>query len=108
MSVGDLYDVERTGEFALAPTRIRRRPPASQVRAGQPNASPDTDKRGGVPITVLTSDAALADAIHDAAGSAHPVATATTLDEAVELAAHGRCGILITDQVATQPVLRRM
>lgn len=104
MSVGDLYDVERTGEFAVAPTRIRRRPPATQARAGQPNAG----QSGGVPITVLTSDAALADAIHDAAGSAHPVATATTLDEAIELAAHGRCGILITDHVATQPVMRRM
>jgi TonB family protein len=108
MSVGDLYDVERTGEFAVAPTRIRRRHRAAPTRVGQPNASPTTDKSGGVPITVLTSDAALADAIHDAAGSAHPVATATTLDEAIELAAHGRCGILITDQVATQPVLRRM
>lgn len=104
MSVGDLYDVERTGEFAVAPTRIRRRHRALPTRVGQPN----TSESAGVPITVLTSDAALSDAIHDAAGSAHPVATATTLDEAVELAAHGRCGILITDQVSTQPVLRRM
>jgi TonB family protein len=104
MSVGDLHDVERTGEFAVAPTRIRRRQRAAPTRVGQPN----TSESGGVPITVLTSDAALSDAIHDAAGSAHPVATATTLDEAVELAAHGRCGILITDQVSTQPVLRRM
>jgi protein TonB len=104
MSVGDLYDVERTGEFAVAPTRIRRRHRALTTRVRQPN----TSESGGVPITVLTSDAALSDAIHDAAGSAHPVATATTLDEAVELAAHGRCGILITDQVSTQPVLRRM
>jgi TonB family protein len=103
MSVGDLYDVERTGEFAVAPTRIRRRPAATQARAGQPNAS----RSGSVPITVLTSDAALADAIHDAAGS-DPVATAATLDEAVELAAHGRCGILITDQVAPHAVLRHM
>lgn len=104
MSVGDLYDVERTGEFAVAPTRIRRRHPAAPARAEQPH----TSESGGVPITVLTTDAALSDAIHDAAGSAHPVATATTLDEAIELAAHGRCGILITDQVSTQPVLRRM
>jgi TonB family protein len=104
MSVGDLYDVERTGEFAVAPTRIRRRHRAAATRVGQPNSS----ESGGVPITVLTSDAALSDAIQDAAGSAHPVAIATTLDEAVELAVHGRCGILITDQVSTQPVLRRM
>jgi TonB family protein len=102
MSVGDLQDVGRTGEFA--PTQVRRRPPAQLARARQPNAG----QSGGVPITVLTSDAALADAIHDAAGSTHPVVTATTLDEAIELAAHGRCGILITDQVSTQPVLRRM
>jgi TonB family protein len=107
MSVGDLYDVERTGEVAAAATRVRRRPPAAQARAKQPSAPPNTGQSGGVPITVLTSDAALADAIHDAAGSAHPVATATTLDEAIELAAHGRCAILITDQVASQPGLRR-
>jgi TonB family protein len=108
MSVGDLYDVERTGEFAAAATRVRRRPPAARARAKQPSTAPNTGQSGGVPITVLTSDAALADAIHDAAGSAHPVATATTLDEAIELAAHGRCGILITDQLATQPGLRLM
>jgi protein TonB len=104
MSVGDLYDVERTGDFAVAPTRVRRRHRAAPARVGQPI----TSESGDVPITVLTSDAALSDAIHDAAGSTHPVATATTLDEAVELAAHGRCGILITDHVSTQPVLRRM
>jgi TonB family protein len=104
MSVGDLYDVERTGQFAVAPTRVRRRPPATQARGGQPNAS----QGSSVPVTVLTSDAALADAIHDAATSTHPVATATTLDEAIELAAHGRCGILVTDHVASQPALRRM
>jgi TonB family protein len=104
MSVGDLYDVERTGEFPVLKTRIRPRLPARRTPPEQPHAG----ESSGVPITVLTSDAALADAIHDAAGSAHPVATATTLDEAIELAAHGRCGILITDQIATQPVLRRM
>lgn len=104
MSVGDLYDVERTGEFPVLKTRIRPRHAARRTPAEHPH----TGEAGGVPITVLTSDAALADAIHDAAGSAHPVATATTLDEAIELAAHGRCGILITDQVATQAGLRRM
>jgi len=104
MSVGDLHDVGRTGEFAVAPTRVRRQAPATQARARQPGAG----HSGSVPITVLSSDAALADAIHDAAGSSHPVATAATLDEAIELAAHGRCGILITDHVETQPVMRRM
>ncbi|HEY7638362.1 MAG TPA: energy transducer TonB [Steroidobacteraceae bacterium] len=103
MSVGDLYDVERTGEFAVAPTKVRRRPAARQALVQQPNAA-----SGGVAITVLTHDAALADAIHDAAAANHPVTIATTPNEAVELAASGRCGILITDQVSTQPVLRRM
>lgn len=104
MSVGDLYDVERTGEFTVAKTRIRRRPVIQQAPVAPANADPG----GSVPITVLTTDAALADAIHDAAAAAHPVATASTADEAIELAANGRCGILITDQVSTQPVLRRM
>ncbi|HXS92660.1 MAG TPA: TonB family protein [Steroidobacteraceae bacterium] len=95
MSVGDLYDVERTGEFAV--TRVRRR---SKQASYDPAAS--------VPITVLTDDSTLADAIHDAAAANHPVATASTLDEALELAANGRCAILITDQLSTQSALRQM
>jgi TonB family protein len=104
MSVGDPYDVGRTGKFIVAPTRVRRRHVAKQAPAKQPN----TGATGGVPITVLTNDAALADAIRDAATAAHAVSVAATPDEALELAASGRCGILITDQVSTQPVLRRM
>lgn len=96
MSVGDLHDVERTGEFAVTLRRPRRRPDSANVGAS-----------GSVPITVLTDDAALADAIHDAAAAAHPVAVASTLDELLELAANGRCGILITDQVSAQLTLRR-
>jgi len=100
MSVGDLYDVERTGEFAV--TRVRRRSKQASGDAAQTNAT------RAVPITVLTDDATLADAIHDAAAAAHPVATASTLDEAVEFAANGRCGILITDQLSTPSALRQM
>jgi TonB family protein len=96
MSVGDLHDIERTGEFALTVRRPGRRPEPANVGAS-----------GSVPITVLTDDAALADAIHDAVAAAHPVAVASTLEEVTELAAHGRCGILIIDQVATPLTLRR-
>ena len=95
MSVGDLYDVERTGEFAV--TRVRPRSKQAKVDTSQ-----------GVPVTVLTDDAILADAIHDAAAATHPVATASTVEEAIELAANGRCGILITDQLSTHSALRRM
>jgi protein TonB len=95
MSVGDLYDVERTGEFAV--TRVRRRSKQASY-----------DPASSVPITVLTDDATLADVIHDAAGANHPVATASTLDEAIELAANGRCAVLITDQLSTQSALRQM
>jgi periplasmic protein TonB len=105
MSVGDLYDVERTGEFAV--TRVRRRSKQVSVDAAQ-SAATQLDATRSVPITVLTDDATLADVIHDAAAAAHPVATASTLDEAVELAAHGRCGILITDQLSTPSALRQM
>jgi len=120
MSVSDLHDVERTGEFAV--TRIRRRPKqakpdapqsdaqqsdAKQIHATQSDLTQiDVTKR--VPIAVLTDDATLADTIHDAAGASHAVATASTLDEAYELAAHGRCGILITDQLSTPSALRQM
>src|SRR5262245_16192790 len=105
MSVGDLYDGERTGEFAV--TRVRRRSKQASIDATRIDPV-RTDPDKCVPITVLTEDATLADAIHDAAGAAHPVATASTLDEAVELAAHGRCGILITDQLSTPSALRQM
>ena len=90
MSVGDLHDVERTGDFA-----------ESREYAGARSRS-NVDATASVSITVLTDDAALADAIHDAAAANHPVATASTPEEAIELAAHGRCGILITDQLSTQ------
>ena len=96
MSVGDLHDVGRTGDFAV--TRLRRRP-KKQVTV---------DPTASVSIAVLTEDAALADAIHDAAAANHPVATASTLDEAVELATHGRCSILITDQISNQQALQLM
>jgi protein TonB len=95
MSVGDLHDVGRTGEFAV--TRIRRRPKQVTI-----------DPTAGVAITVLTEDPALADAIHDAAAASHPVATARTLDETVELAASGRCSILLTDQISNAQALRLM
>jgi len=96
MSVGDLHDVGRTGDFAV--TRLRRR--AKKQLPVDPTAS--------VSIAVLTEDAALADAIHDAAAANHPVATASTVDEAVELAIHGRCSILITDQISNQQALQLM
>jgi protein TonB len=94
MSVGEPHEVGRTGEFAV--TRIRRRP-KKQV---------PVDPTASVAIAVLTEDAALADAIHDAAAATNPVATASTLDEAVELATHGRCSILITDQISNQQALK--
>lgn len=94
MSVGDPHDVGRTGEFAV--TRFRRRP----------KKHVPIDPTAAVSIAVLTEDAALADAIHDAAAANHPVATATTADEAVELASHGRCSILITDQISNQQALQ--
>ncbi len=96
MSVGDLHDVGRTGDFAV--TRLRRRP-KKQV---------PVDPTASVSIAVLTEDAALADAIHDAAAANNPVATASTVDEAVELANHGRCSILITDQISNQQALQLM
>jgi periplasmic protein TonB len=96
MSVGDLHDVGRTGDFAV--TRLRRRP-KKQV---------PVDPTASVSIAVLTEDAALADAIHDAAAANNPVATASTVDEAIELATHGRCSILITDQISNQQALQLM
>ncbi len=96
MSVGEPHDVGRTGDFAV--TRLRRRP----------KKHVPVDPNAAVTIAVLTEDAALADAIHDSAAANNPVAAARTLDEAVDLATHGRCSILVTDQISNQQALRLM
>lgn len=115
-------DAERTGEIAVTPRPMKRRR-AVQQHAARPiiarvdeHAPPrpenadgraQTSDHAAVPITVLTIDVALPDAIRAAVVSRHPVSVAACLDEAVELAAAGRCCILITDQVSTQPALRQ-
>jgi protein TonB len=58
-----------------------------------------------IAITVQTTDRALGEAIRAAAGSQHPVSIASSMDEALQLAAEGKCGILITDQALTQNAL---
>ena len=58
-----------------------------------------------IAITVLTTDPELCEAIRAAAGNQHPVSTAASMEEAMQLAAAGRCGILITDQALTQQAL---
>src|SRR5437868_13281001 len=62
----------------------------------------------GAPIVVLANDAQLCDAIRTAAYGLHPVFVATAEEEARQLAASGRCAILITDQALTQPELARI
>lgn len=115
-------DAERTGEIAVTP-RSMKGPRAVQQHAARPiiarvdePAPPGAENADGraqtsehvdVPITILTIDVALPDAIRAAVVSRHPVSVAACLDEAIELAAAGRCCILITDQVSTQPALRQ-
>lgn len=58
-----------------------------------------------IAITVQSTDQELCEAIRAAAGNQHPVSTAASLDEVMQLAAEGKCGILITDQALTQNAL---
>lgn len=85
-------------------TKVRER--AARPTPGKPRERPH-DTVAGVPIVVLSTDAELCDAIRGAVQERHPVIVASRLEEAEEYAANGRCGVLITDQLSSQPVLRK-
>lgn len=53
------------------------------------------------PITVLTTDTELYEAVRRAVLERHEVALAANLEQAAELAAAGKCALLITDQALT-------
>lgn len=63
---------------------------------------------GGAPVTVLTTDADLYDAIRTAVQGRHETHLATRLEDATELAATGRCPVLVTDMALAQPALERI
>ncbi|MBB6095507.1 TonB family protein [Povalibacter uvarum] len=89
-----------TAEFD---TRLRHQPKTSRAEPPPaPSASP------GIPITVLSTDVELCEAIRAAAGAQHEVFTAATMEEASQLGAQGQCGILVTDQALSQQSLVRM
>lgn len=60
------------------------------------------------PITVLTEDAELGNVVRKMAEGEHDVFVASNLDAAAELAAEGKCGLLITDQALTQTAFMRL
>lgn len=60
------------------------------------------------PITVLTADAELGNVVRKMTAGEHDVFVASTLDTAAELAAEGKCGLLITDQALTQTAFMRL
>jgi protein TonB len=62
----------------------------------------------GTPVTVLTNDADLYDAIRTAVQGRHETYLATRLEDAAELAATGRCPVLVTDFALAQPALQRI
>ena len=62
----------------------------------------------GAPVTVLTTDANLYDAIRTAVQGRHETFLATRLQDAAELAAAGRCPVLVTDMALAQPALERI
>lgn len=83
-------------------TRLRHRP---AVSAG--TSAPSSPHTLAVPIVVLSTDAALCQAI-SAAAEPQRAEIAASLDEAIALAAAGRCGILVTDQALSQSSLVRI
>jgi protein TonB len=61
----------------------------------------------GAPVTVLTTDSGLFEAIRSAVHEHHDVHLATRQSDAVELATAGQCAVLVTDQALTQSSLQR-
>lgn len=61
----------------------------------------------GVPVTVLTTDSDLFEAIRSAVHEHHDVHLATRQSDALELATAGQCAVLVTDQALTQAALER-
>jgi protein TonB len=112
---GDLKPVPSESATVIAtPARKRRasqqtkvRPSAAVRPAEAKPAERSRDTAAGVPIVILSTDAELCDAIRGAAQDRYPVVVANKLEEAEEHAANGRCGVLITDQLSSQPVLRQ-
>jgi TonB family protein len=66
-----------------------------------------TASASGAPVTVLTNDSGLFEAIRSAVHEHHDVHLATRESEAIELAAAGQCAVLVTDQALTQSALER-
>jgi protein TonB len=62
----------------------------------------------GDPITVLTADADLYEAIRAAVHGRHDVHLAAKLEAAARLAASGKCAVLVTDLALTESALRRI
>jgi TonB family protein len=69
---------------------------------------PPPTEAAEVPITVLTTDAQLFEAISSAVQGRHEAFLATRLEDAAELATGGRCPVLITDQALARPALERI
>ncbi|MFL6547283.1 MAG: TonB family protein [Povalibacter sp.] len=79
-----------------------------QLAVRVPKAAMPAPATRGVPVVVLSTDQALAQAIQTAAGQDHAVMVAATLEEAIALASHGECAILVTDQALSQAALGRL
>ena len=70
--------------------------------------APDEAVGDGDPITVLTTDVDLFEAIRAAVHGRHEVRLAAKLEDAARLAAAGCCAVLVTDVALTEAALRRM
>jgi TonB family protein len=106
MSMADQFTQAR--EAALRAARKK----ASRETAVRSNTTDDeptgefgpanaTSSAVAAPVTVLTTDTELHEAVRRAVLERHEVSIAANLEQAAELAAAGKCAILITDQALT-------
>ena len=78
------------------------------VLESQRESTPTDAVGSGDPITVLTTDVDLFEAIRAAVRGRHEVHLAAKLEDAARLAAAGQCAVLVTDVALTEAALRRI
>jgi TonB family protein len=107
MSTADQFTQAR--EAALRAARknaLREAAPRSDTIHDEPTgefgpANASAKIAVAAPITVLTTDTELYEAVRRAVLERHEVSIAANLEQAAELAAAGKCAVLVTDQALT-------
>jgi TonB family protein len=99
-------DVEDSPLARLILSHERPHPTLPPLRDPSLPRCPERTK--GLPVTVLTSDAAFANQIRSALDATSDLTVVSTADEAAALAVSGRCPILITDESITRSAIESL